>query len=70
MLDKRTAFVTGGTGVVGAAIVRCLAEQGARVAFSFQKQEAKARQIEAELAAKIWVLMGICVSTSTSTTHR
>lgn len=52
MLENRIAFVTGGTGAVGAAIVRCLAEQGARVAFSFHQQADKARQLEAELGAK------------------
>lgn len=49
MLDGRTAFVTGGTGAVGAAIVRCLAAHGARVAFSFNQQADKARQLEADL---------------------
>ncbi len=52
MLDGRTAFVTGGTGAVGAAIVRCLAERGARVAFSFHSQADKARQLEQELAGR------------------
>ena len=37
---------------MGAAIVRCLAERGAQVAFSFNTQEDKARQLEKELAAK------------------
>ena len=49
MFDGRIAFVTGGTGAVGAAIVRCLVRHGARVAFSFHSQEEKARQLEAEL---------------------
>jgi 3-oxoacyl-[acyl-carrier protein] reductase len=37
---------------VGAAIVRCLAERGAEVAFSFNTREDKARQLENELAAR------------------
>jgi NAD(P)-dependent dehydrogenase (short-subunit alcohol dehydrogenase family) len=37
---------------VGAAIVRCLAEQGAEVVFSFNTNEDKARQLEKELAAE------------------
>ena len=52
MFDGRIAFVTGGTGAVGAAIVRGLSRQGARVAFSFHSQEEKARQLEAELNAQ------------------
>lgn len=58
MLDGQTAFVTGGTGAVGAAIVRCLAEQGARVAFSFHQQADKARRLEAELGAKNRMVKG------------
>jgi 3-oxoacyl-[acyl-carrier protein] reductase len=48
MLKGRTAFVTGGTGAIGAAIVRRLAGYGARVAFSFHQQEDKARALEKE----------------------
>ena len=49
MLDGRTAFVTGGTGAIGSAIVRSLASHGARVGFSFHDQEAKAQALEREL---------------------
>jgi NAD(P)-dependent dehydrogenase (short-subunit alcohol dehydrogenase family) len=49
MLEGRTAFVTGGAGAVGEAIVRCLARHGAQVAYSFRSQADKARQIETEL---------------------
>lgn len=51
MLKGRTAFVSGGTGGVGAATVRCLAAHGASVAFSFHHQEEAARRLEQELAA-------------------
>jgi len=52
MLKGRTAFVTGGTGAVGTAIVRCFARHGAQVAFSFRSQEDKARQMEQELVGQ------------------
>jgi 3-oxoacyl-[acyl-carrier protein] reductase len=50
MLEGRTALVTGGTGAVGAAIVRTLAHHGASVAFTFHTQQARAREMEAELS--------------------
>ena len=49
MIKGKTAFVTGGTGAVGAAIVRCLATHGAQVAFSYHNAAAKAAQLEQEL---------------------
>jgi 3-oxoacyl-[acyl-carrier protein] reductase len=49
MLEGRTAFVTGGTGAVGTAIVRCLIRYRARVAFSYCSQAEKARQLLEEL---------------------
>jgi 3-oxoacyl-[acyl-carrier protein] reductase len=51
VLKEKTAFVTGGTGAVGRAIVCSLADQGASVGFSYHKHEDKARQIEAELSS-------------------
>ncbi len=52
MLKDRTAFVTGGTGAVGSAIVRCLASHGAQVGFSFYQEEQKARQLERDLGQR------------------
>jgi NAD(P)-dependent dehydrogenase (short-subunit alcohol dehydrogenase family) len=51
MVEGRTALVTGGTGAVGEAIVRVLAREGAAVAFTYCRQEAKARQLAQELGA-------------------
>ncbi|HEX9046161.1 MAG TPA: SDR family NAD(P)-dependent oxidoreductase, partial [Verrucomicrobiae bacterium] len=52
MFSPQRAFVTGGTGAVGMAIVRCLAGRGVNVAFSYNRQADKARQLEKELAAE------------------
>jgi 3-oxoacyl-[acyl-carrier protein] reductase len=52
MLEGRTAFVTGGTGAVGSALVRCLARHGAQVAFTFHQEAAKAQKLEQELTSQ------------------
>lgn len=52
MLEGKTAFVTGGSGAVGSALVRCLVGHGARVAFSYHTQSAKALALQDELVAK------------------
>jgi NAD(P)-dependent dehydrogenase (short-subunit alcohol dehydrogenase family) len=52
MLKGRVCFVTGGTGGIGSATVRVLAAHGARVAFSYVSRAEKARELEAELAAR------------------
>ncbi len=52
MLEGHSAFVTGGTGAIGSAIVRALAGHGARVAFSFHSQEDRAREMERELSGR------------------
>ena len=54
MLEGRTAFVTGGAGAVGAAIVRSLARHGAQVAFSYHSGRDKAAQLEEELGKAGW----------------
>jgi len=51
VLSGRTAFVTGGTGAVGAAIVRCLAGYGAKVGFSFLENQTRALELERELGS-------------------
>lgn len=50
MLKNRVALVTGGTGAVGAAVVRCLARHGARVAFTFLGEKQRAAELEKELS--------------------
>ncbi|WP_296675601.1 SDR family oxidoreductase [Novosphingobium sp.] len=50
-LDGKTALVTGGARGIGAAIVRQLAAEGARVAFSYRSGDAAADALVAEVAA-------------------
>ena len=52
MLKGKTAFVTGGSGAVGAAVVRCMIGHGARVAFSYHSQSEMALALQDELAAQ------------------
>ncbi len=52
MLEGRTAFVTGGAGAIGAAIVQSLARHGAQVAYSYHTQQDKARQLQDELSGE------------------
>jgi 3-oxoacyl-[acyl-carrier protein] reductase len=49
MLANKVAFVTGGSGALGAAIVRVLVREGCSVAFSYMSREPQARQLEEEL---------------------
>jgi NAD(P)-dependent dehydrogenase (short-subunit alcohol dehydrogenase family) len=49
MLKNKIAFISGGTGAVGAALVRVLTSHGAKAAFSYHTQTEKAQQLEREL---------------------
>ncbi|WRZ90032.1 SDR family oxidoreductase [Streptomyces sp. NBC_01007] len=50
---KGVAFVAGGTGGIGAAIVRMLAERGSDVAFTYRSNEAAADALAAEIAEEL-----------------
>lgn len=50
-LHQQTAFVTGGSRGIGAAIVRKLAQEGAHVAFTYQSSKEKADALAAEITA-------------------
>jgi 3-oxoacyl-[acyl-carrier protein] reductase len=51
MLQEKTALVTGGSGAVGAAIVRVMAREGCRVAFTYKDGADRAQRLESELTA-------------------
>jgi len=51
MLDGKVGFVTGGSGAVGSAIVRTLAREGCRVAFSFHSRGDQADRLQEECRA-------------------
>jgi 3-oxoacyl-[acyl-carrier protein] reductase len=52
MFEGKTAFVTGGSGAVGSAIVRVLAREHCKVAYSYHSDVEAARCLDAELTAK------------------
>src|SRR5436190_5997574 len=51
-LAGKTALVTGGSRGIGRAIVRALAQAGARVAFAYQSNSAAAEELVSELRGK------------------
>ena len=56
MLEGKVAFVTGGSGAVGSAVVKVFAREGARVAYSYHSNADKARELCEELTeAGAWV---------------
>lgn len=51
MLKDKVAFVTGGSGVLGQAIIRVLVREGCKVTYSYKSEAHKAAQLEQELVA-------------------
>lgn len=51
MLQGKVAVVSGGSGAVGSAIVRVMAREGCRVAFTYKTGAERAARLETELAA-------------------
>jgi 3-oxoacyl-[acyl-carrier protein] reductase len=51
MLQDKVAVITGGSGAVGRAIVRILAREGCRVAYTYKSGAERARQLQDELVA-------------------
>lgn len=59
MLEGKVAVVSGGSGAVGSAIVRVMAREGCRVAFTYKTGAERAARLEMELAtarARGWPL--------------
>lgn len=50
-LSNAVVLITGGTGGLGARMCNAFAREGARVAVVFQQNEARAREVVAEVAA-------------------
>ena len=53
MLKNKIAFVTGGSGALGTAIVRTLAREGCTVAFSYHQGQAAAQRLADELNVEL-----------------
>lgn len=51
MLSNKVVVVTGGSGAIGSAICRKIVEHGGRVAFTYNRQEARAQEVAAALPA-------------------
>lgn len=51
MLKDKVAFITGGSGAVGQAIVRVLAREGCKIAYSYKDGIQSAEQLDKELTA-------------------
>ena len=51
MLKNKVAFVTGGSGALGGAIVRVMAREGCSVAYSYNSSNEKAGELDKEMAS-------------------
>lgn len=50
-IDGKTAFITGGTGSIGMALVRLFAQNGGEVTFQYFQNDTRAKELEYELQA-------------------
>ena len=51
MLRDKVAFITGGSGALGQAVIRTLVREGCRTAFSYKSEAQEAGRLEEELTA-------------------
>ncbi|MHC4641666.1 MAG: SDR family NAD(P)-dependent oxidoreductase, partial [Planctomycetota bacterium] len=51
MLKDKIAFITGGSGAVGQAIVRAMAREDCKIAYSYKDGTQRAEQLDKELTA-------------------
>jgi NAD(P)-dependent dehydrogenase (short-subunit alcohol dehydrogenase family) len=51
VLKDKVAFITGGSGAVGQAIVKVMAREGCRIAYSYKDGTQRAEQLDKELTA-------------------
>jgi len=51
VLKDKVAFITGGSGAVGQAIVKVMAREGCRIAYSYKDGTERAEQLDKELTA-------------------
>jgi 3-oxoacyl-[acyl-carrier protein] reductase len=59
MLEGKTVFVSGGTGAIGEAICRICAGYGARVIFSYHRNEDKASALSSEISGSTAVCINM-----------
>ena len=61
MLKDKIAFVTGGSGDVGESIVKVLAREGCKVAFSYNNKQNKAETLEENLRSSGFDVKSYCL---------
>ena len=57
-MSEKSAFITGGTGGIGEALVRDLTARGISVGFTYHRNKEKARRLEEELSREKVVVKG------------
>jgi 3-oxoacyl-[acyl-carrier protein] reductase len=51
VLKDKVAFITGGSGAVGQAIIKVMAREGCRIAYSYKGGTQRAEQLDKKLTA-------------------